>query len=321
MSVLLFVVIFILCLFVSELFAYAIRIIQHPDRAEIRKRLRESVTVESESESQVITKNNVFSDIPFLNQILTALPGVDRLDFLMGQANVKYTVSFFGLSTIGLGLASYLFFFILTKNSVFSLLLGLAFASLPLLSLRRKKKKRMAKFEKQLPEGLGLIARALRAGHAFTSGIKLASEEFRDPLGPEFDEILNEINFGVSLPEALKNLAHRVDCPDVRFFVVSVILQRETGGNLAEIIENLANLIRERFKFRGKVRTLSAEGRLSAMILSILPFVFSGGLFLLGPEYVGVLFTDPIGRMMLLIGAFVMFIGLLVIRRIVKLEV
>lgn len=321
MSILLFVVLFILCLFVIELLAYAMRIIRHPDRAEIRKRLRESVTVESEGENQDITKKKVFSDVPFLNQFIAALPGVDRLDFLMGQANVKYTVSFFLLSTFGLGFTGYLFFFILTKNPVFSLLLGLAFASLPLLTLRRKKKKRMAKFEKQLPEGLGLIARALRAGHAFTSGMKLASEEFGDPLGPEFEEVLNEINFGMSLPEALKNLAHRVDCPDVRFFAVSVILQRETGGNLSEIIENLAKLIRERFKFRGKVRTLSAEGRLSAVILSILPFVFSGGLFLLGPEYVGVLFTDPIGRMMLLVGAFVMCIGLLVIRRIVKLEV
>jgi len=313
--------IFVFCLLVIELTAYAIRMIQHPDRAEIRKRLRRSVAAESESESQDITKKKVLSDVPYLNQIFTALPGVDRLDFLMRQANVKYTLGFFVLLTMALGLTGYLTFYILTKNQVLSFLLGLASAGLPLFTLRSKKKKRMAKFEKQLPEGLGLIARALRAGHAFTSGMKLASEEFGDPLGPEFEETLDEINFGVSVSEALTNLAQRVDCPDVRFFVVSVILQRETGGNLAEIIENLAHLIRQRFKFRGKLRVLTAEGRLSATILLILPFVLFLAFFLLSPEYIVGLISDPIGRTMMGIGAFLMFIGIVMIKRIIKVEV
>jgi tight adherence protein B len=315
------VVIFILCLFVTELTAYAIRIIQHPDRAEIRKRLRRSVAVESDSESPNIIKKRVLSDVPFLNRVLAALPGVGRLDLLMGQANVKYTISFFILLSLALGLTGYLIFFILTKTPVFSFLLGLGAASLPLLSLRSEKKKRMAKFEKQLPEGLGLIARALRAGHAFTSGMKLASEEFGDPLGPEFEETLEEINFGVSVPEALKNLAHRVDCPDLKFFVVSVILQRETGGNLAEIIENLAHLIRERFKFRGKVKVLSAEGRLSAVILVVIPFLLFGTIFLLNRQFLKPLITDPLGRVIMALAIFLMFAGILVIRRITKVEV
>jgi tight adherence protein B len=278
--------------------------------------------VDSESESQdIIAKKKVLSDVPYLNQILTALPGVDRLDALMRQANVKYTLGFFILLTIALGLTGYLIFYIVTKSQVLSFLLAVACAGLPLFALRSKKKKRMAKFEKQLPEGLGLIARALRAGHAFTSGMKLASEEFGDPLGPEFDETLDEINFGVSVPEALKNLAQRVDCPDVRFFVVSVILQRETGGNLAEIIENLAHLIRERFKFRGKLRVLTAEGRLSATILLILPFVLFLAFLLLSPEYVVDLVIDPIGKIMVGIGAVLMFIGIVMIKRIIKVEV
>ena len=314
--------IFVFCLLVLELTAYAIHTIQHPDRAEIQKRLRRSMDVDSESESQdIIAKKKVLSDVPYLNQILTALPGVDRLDALMRQANVKYTLGFFILLAMALGLTGYLTFYILTKSQVLSFLLAVACAGLPLFALRSKKKKRMAKFEKQLPEGLGLIARALRAGHAFTSGMKLASEEFGDPLGPEFDETLDEINFGVSVPEALKNLAQRVDCPDVRFFVVSVILQRETGGNLAEIIENLAHLIRERFKFRGKLRVLTAEGRLSATILLILPFVLFLAFLLLSPKYVADLVSDPIGKIMVGIGAFLMFIGILLIKRIIKVEV
>ena len=154
----------------------------------------------------------------------------------------------------------------------------------------------MAVFERQLPDGLGLIARALRAGHAFTSGMKLAADEFGDPLGPELQDTLDEINFGVSVPEALKNLARRVDCPDLSFFVVSVILQRETGGNLSEIIENLAALMRERFRFRGKVRTLSAEGKLSAVVLLLIPFVLFGFLYLTNRPYVESLMFDPIGK-------------------------
>jgi tight adherence protein B len=314
-------VIFILCLFVIELTAYAIRIIQHPDRAEIRKRLRRSVAIESEEESPEITKRKVLSDVPLLNRILPAVPGVDRLDLLMRQANVKYTMGFFILLSLALLVMGYLLFFIVTKSALFSFLLAIGAASLPLITLRSKKKKRMAKFEKQLPDGLGLIARALRAGHAFTSGMKLASEEFSDPLGPEFEETLDEINFGVSVPEALKNLARRADCPDVNFFVVSVILQRETGGNLAEIIENLAHIIRERFRFRGKVRVLSAEGRLSAIILLAIPVFMFSYLYITQRSFLDPLFFDPIGKVLSWIAVGMMVLGYFLIRRIVRVEV
>jgi len=314
-------VLFILCLLVIELTAYGIRIIQYPDRAEIRKRLKRGLAGEFDSESADIVKKTVLSDLPFINRILSAIPGVDRLELLMRQANVNYTMSFFILLSLALGLTGYLFIIVLMKDPIFALLLSLAATSLPLVHLRMKKKKRIAKFEKQLPEGLGLIARALRAGHAFTSGMKLASEEFGDPLGPEFDETLDEINFGVSVTEALKNLAYRVDCPDLRFFVVSVILQRETGGNLAEIIESLAQLIRERFKFRGKVRVLSAEGRLSAVILLIIPFLLFLTIFFVNRSFLEPLISDPLGRVIILIAILLMIVGVFVIRRIIKVEV
>ena len=313
--------IFILTLFVIELCAYALRIIQHPERDEIRKRLKRTLVVESGEEGQDIVKRKVFSDVPFLNKVLSTFPGVDRLDLLMRQGNVKYTMGFFVLLSAALGLVGYLLLSALTKNPIPSVLLGLAASSLPLLSLKAKKKKRMARFEKQLPEGLSLIARALRAGHAFSSGMKFAAEEFVDPLGPEFEETLDEINFGLSVADALKNLAQRVDCPDLKFFVVAVILQRETGGNLAEIIENLAHLMRERFKFRGKVRTLSAEGRLTGKVLVAIPLVMFGGMFLLNPKYAGHLIYDPIGRMMVGAAVFLMLMAYLMINRILKLDV
>ena len=132
---------------------------------------------------------------------------------------------------------------------------------LPFVNLNRKKRKRIARFKKQLPDGLDLIARALKAGHAFTGGMSLAAEEFDDPLGPEFSETLDEINFGVSVSDALRNLIGRIDCEELKYFVVGVILQRETGGNLAELMETLATLIRERFKFQGKVENSVGRGQ------------------------------------------------------------
>jgi len=151
--------------------------------------------------------------------------------------------------------------------------------------------------------------------------MKLAADEFDDPIGTEFNETLDEINFGVSVAEALKNMANRVDCPDLKFFVVSVILQRETGGNLAEIIEGLAEIIRERFKFRGKLKTLSAEGRLSANILIVLPIFMAVYMFFVAPEVISVLYTDPIGRAMSVIMVVLMIVGYLMMRRIVKVEI
>ena len=312
---------FILTLFVVELCAYAVRLIQYPDRAEIRKRMRRSLAAATEEESRDIIKKKVLSDVPFLNQLLSSLPGLERLELQMRQANVKYTVGFFILLSAALGFMGYVVVGLFMRAPGVALMVGLGAACLPLLDLRSKRKKRMARFEKQLPDGLGLIARSLRAGHAFASGMKFAAEEFADPLGPEFEETLDEINFGLSVPEALKNLSRRVDCPDLSFFVVAVILQRETGGNLAEIIDNLAHLMRERFRFRGKVRIVSAEGRLTGKILVAVPLVMFAAMYLLNPEYAGKLIFDPLGRAMAGGALFLMIIGALVIGRIVKLDV
>jgi tight adherence protein B len=178
----------------------------------------------------------------------------------------------------------------------------------------------MRQFEKQLPDALDLIARSLKAGHAFTSGMKLVAEEFKDPLGPEFEQTLDEINFGLRVADSLKNLTKRIECLDLNFFVVSVILQRETGGNLAEIIEKLANLIRERFKFRRKVRVLSAEGKLSAGILVAIPFILFAGILFLHPSYVEILIEEPIGRLISTVSFIMMIIGLYFIRRIIDID-
>jgi tight adherence protein B len=149
----------------------------------------------------------------------------------------------------------------------------------------------------------------------------MVAEEFGDPVGAEFGKTLDEINFGVGVPEALTNMTQRVDCDDLKFFAVSVIIQRETGGNLAEILESLSHLMRERFKFQGRVRTLAAEGKLSGIVLVVVPFLIAGGFSLFRPEYIGLLFTDSIGRVLVAIALVMMGCGIYVMKRMVSLKV
>jgi tight adherence protein B len=165
------------------------------------------------------------------------------------------------------------------------------------------------------------MARALKAGHAFPAGLKMVADEMEDPIGTEFDKTLGEINFGIEVSEALKNLSRRVDCPDLRFFVISIIIQRETGGNLAEILVNIAHLIRERFKLHGRIRVLSAEGKFSAIVLIALPFLVALLLTFLNPDYLRLLITDPIGHFMLGFALVTMILGILVMKKMVAIKV
>jgi tight adherence protein B len=172
-----------------------------------------------------------------------------------------------------------------------------------------------------LPEGLDFLARALKAGHAFTGSMKLVTENFEEPLGAEFARTLEEVNFGISTNDALKNLLDRVDSQDLRYFVVSVILQRETGGNLAEIMESIAHIIRERFKFRDKIRVLSAEGKMSGVLLCALPFLIMGYLQVVNPDYLTILLTDTVGQIIAAISASMMCLGIFLMRKTIKIEI
>ena len=180
----------------------------------------------------------------------------------------------------------------------------------------------MAQFEHQLPEALELVSRALRAGHAFSVGLKLVGEEAADPIGIEFRRVFDEVSMGVALPQALQNMTDRLDCVDLRFFVTSVLVQRETGGNLAEIIDSLAGLIRKRFELQLKVKALSAEGRFSAASFCLPSLLLSRVvLFKMNPEYMGLLFTDPMGQNMVMVGSFLMVTGAFVMKRMVAIKV
>jgi tight adherence protein B len=316
------IVIFIVAILIIELIFYSAANIRNPDRAKIRKKLKTISTSRQVDGLPNLMRKRVLSDVPLLNEILLRITGIHRLDRLRYQANTSFPSGFFVLLSlffVGLG---FLVFYLLVKiGLLLSVISGGLCGTLPILYLNIKKKRRMKKYQAQLPEALDMMARSLRAGHAFSTGMKLAADEFDDPLGPEFSITIDEINFGLGVPEALKNLVSRVDCLDLNFFVVAVILQRETGGNLADVMENIAYLIRERFKFYGKVRALAAEGKLSMIILISLPFFIVGTLLVLNPKYIMLLFTDPAGRIMCAVAVIMMIIGGFVMRRIIDIEV
>lgn len=315
------IVLFVTSVFIIELFVYAYKTMRNPHRKVIQRRLKTLSSSEYANDSHDITRKRLLSKVPLLNTILLHTPGVRPLDRLLQQANVQSPLGVFILLAAVLALTGYLACSLLTINRVIPLIIAASLVGIPFLYVIRKKKKRMDKFQKQLPEGLELIARSLRAGHAFTSGMKLAADEFDDPLGPEFTATLDEINFGVSVSDALKNLARRVDCADLRYFVVAVILQRETGGNLAEIIESIGYIIRERFKLRGKIRILSAEGKLSAIILVAIPFFVIIVLRFTSPEYINALLFEPAGRIMGAVALFMMVMGIFVMKKMINIKV
>jgi tight adherence protein B len=313
--------IFVISVSIIHLSIYVFKGGRSYDRNKIIKRLRKTIYLENENKGSDIIRQRVMSDIPFLNRILIKTPGIIKLDNLISQANAKQSLGFFILLALLLSFIGFLTGAIIIKNQLIGLGLILIEGSLPFLYLSHLKRKRIGKFKRQLPEALDLMSRALKAGHAFTNGMKLAADEFDDPLGPEFAEALDEINFGISVPDALRNMTKRIDCSEIRYFVVGVILQRETGGNLSELMGILSYLIREKFKFEGKVRTLSAEGRLSAVILIALPFFIAGYLQFQNPKYLATLFMDPIGKVMIIGAAIMMIIGIFVMKKMVKIEV
>ncbi|HHT9120803.1 MAG TPA: type II secretion system F family protein [Candidatus Hypogeohydataceae bacterium YC41] len=172
----------------------------------------------------------------------------------------------------------------------------------------------------QLPELLDFIVRALRAGHAFSTSLSLASEELREPLGPECRRIYREQELGIPLESALVNLTERVPLLDLKYFATAYLIHRELGGNLAEVLQNISRIIRERFKLKKHVHAITAEGRMSAWVLSILPFATAVSFFAIRPEYINTLLTDPLGQKLTFVALCLWFIGIIVIRRIVRIE-
>lgn len=267
-----------------------------------------------------ISKRRLLSQQPLLQQLLERLPPAGALDRLLLQAGSGQTVAqVLGWSVLALlaGLAAGT---LLGLALPLQLGLGALGAALPCWRLLRARQRRLARIEQQLPEALDLMGRSMRAGHAFPTALKMVGDELRAPLGSEMRIVFDEVNFGVAMGDALGNLASRVPSTDLRYFVVAVLIQRETGGNLAELLGRISAIIRDRLTLLGEIRTLSAEGRMSAWILSLMPFAVALMMQLSSPDFLRLLYTDPGGRKMLTMALVMMGLGILVIRKVTRIR-
>ena len=272
-------------------------------------------------EQMSILKQRLLSESPFVTRLLLRVPRVHTLDRQLQQAGMRWSVARFATYTLLCAVAGAVLGFLMQVPAVVMAVLAGVLSLLPMMVLRRKRAKRVLQLERQLPDAADLIARALRAGHSFPAALGMVGEELPDPLGGEFALAFDEINYGVSMNDALLNMVNRVPVEDLRYFVIAVLIQREAGGNLAEILGCIAGIIRERLKLLGKVRVLSAEGRLSAWVLGVLPFAILGLLSVLNPGYITVFWKDPAGVQLAGIAITMMLFGILWMRKVVRIHI
>ena len=287
----------------------------------LRKRLRVRQTDAGLINQTVVKARQRLSAVGPLDQLLSRWDRVGNpVQRLLERSGTSWTVGTVVLAAVFCGVVGMLIMLQVSSSPVFALVAGAAFGLLPIAYLRRKARTRLEVFEEQFPEAIDLLARSLRAGHALPSGLQNVADEIPDPVGGEFRILFDQQNYGMSLTEALRAFAERIPVLDARFFVTAVLTQRETGGNLSEVLDNLAEVIRERFKVKRQVRVVSAHGRITGWVLGFLPPALALVLYLIAPDHIGLLVTDPLGFRMLMVGLALQVIGVLIIRRIVDVE-
>ncbi|MDP3653120.1 MAG: type II secretion system F family protein [Rhodoferax sp.] len=259
--------------------------------------------------------------MPRLNALLSGVQLGQRMQRFVKASSMAISLAELLMMSMALGAFGLLLPALFGKPPIFGAALGLALSLLPWWRVAVRRRARVERIERQLPEALDLMGRAMRAGHAFPSAVKMVADELPDPLGRDFRILFDEMNYGVSTNDALAHLAERVPVPDVSYFVVAVLIQRESGGNLAELLDKISAIVRDRLKLLGEVRTLSAEGKLSAIILTALPFGVALVVNLVNPTFMDVLWTDPTGLRMVGAACFMMLLGILWMRSIIRIRV
>jgi tight adherence protein B len=268
-----------------------------------------------------ILKQRRFSAHDGFDRLLHRITPLHRFDALLVQAGSALTVDRF----LGCSLAAFLLALLVSAHwplpLALRIILALPALGVPYFLVRRARTRRLHRIEHQLPDAADFIARALRAGHSFTNVLQIVGNELPEPLSSEFRIAREEINYGVPMGEALHNMAARIPLTDLRYLIIAVLIQRESGGNLAEILGNISTIIRSRLKLVAQVRVLSAEGRMSAWILGLLPFAVMLALTLLNPEYVSLLWTDPSGVRLLWYAAGMILFGVVWLRKVIRIRI
>jgi len=292
-------------------------------RARLQKRLHEALlhSAHTEDVDVILARNELMSEIPWINRTLINIQASLHLKRMLDQANLHITPSRLIMFSFMAGLLGGLAASVLTVFIPLMILAGFVCASLPFLHVWWRRKKRFDAFLEQLPDTLDLISRALSAGHAFSEALHMVSEEMPDPIATEFRKAYEEQNLGLSVKLALENLTQRMPVLDLKLCVTAILIQRETGGNLAEILEKVAYTIRERFRIMGDLKTLTTSSRMSAWLLCGLPIFVVLAVTIMNPEYMSVLWNDPRGHYLIAAALFLQISGMLIIRKILQIKI
>jgi tight adherence protein B len=268
-----------------------------------------------------LVRDEMLSSVPLLNRLMMRLSWSKRLQDLITQAGMKTKPGKLLLFSGVMGLAAYIITTLFYHQFSAALLAALVGLALPITVVALQRRRRLRQFEQRFPEALDLLGRAVRAGHAFTAGVEMVSKESPEPVAGEFRITFEEQNFGLPLRDALMNMAERIPLVDMRFLVTALLVQKEAGGNLAELLDELSRVIRERFRIRREVQIKTAQGRLTAMILIALPLGMLLLMKVVNPSYIQVMFDDPLGPKLLGGAAAMQVIGAVIIWKIVQVEV
>jgi tight adherence protein B len=291
---------------------------------QVRKRMSAVHKAEKRGEMNIglkLVRDEMMSSVPWLHRLMLQWAWSTKLQDTLVQAGMTTRPGKIVLMSGVLGIGTYIVVGFFIRQFYLVIPIAIFAALIPILVVLFKRRRRMRKFEETFPEALDLLGRAVRAGHAFTTGLEMISKECAEPLAGEFRTAFEEQNFGLPLRDALLNLSERVPIIDVRFFVTALMIQKETGGNLAEILDGLSRVIRDRFRIYRDVQVRTAQGRLTAGILIALPIAMLGILSVLNPKYVGILFTDPQGPVMLITAGILQVIGSMILWKIIHFEV
>lgn len=268
-----------------------------------------------------LVRDEMLSSVPLLHRLLMRWAWLTGFKDFIRQAGMKTKPGKILLLAAALALGAYVGMGFLSVPFPIPILAGIVAAMIPFIVIALKRRKRLHQFEEHFPEALDLLGRAVRAGHAFTTGLEMIGKESQEPISGEFRAAFEEQNFGLPLRDALLNLTERVPLVDVRFFVTALLIQKETGGNLAEILDGLSRVIRERFRIYREVQTRTAQGKLTAAILIAIPPLMALALGFLNPHYMEVLYKDPVGPKILAVAGTLQVIGSAILWKIIHIEV
>jgi tight adherence protein B len=257
----------------------------------------------------------------WIRQLSASTPRIRDLGVLLERAGSTTSIEGLLLMCVGLGVGLGAALLILTRFWPFAVLGAVIGGYLPIFYLKRKAQRRSDAFEASLPEAIDLLGRAIRAGHPLSAGFKMVAEELKDPISTEFQRTFEEQRFGLPFDDAIIAMADRVALIDVRILVTAILIQREVGGNLAEVLDNLATVIRARFTIRRQLRVYTAQGRFSGYTLAVLPIIVGFLIYALNPDYMKLLFTHPIGRLLVFLAVVMQIVGFLWIRKIINIEI